>query len=189
MSHVELATAAVREHHAIQQAEELAVLVERVTSLDPLNTVIEIGCDAGGTLWAWSQLCARVYGITLPLSPPGEGVFPQGRYPLERHGASVLLGDSHQPPAPAWLAAQLGGDQADFLFIDGDHQPDGVMADFTTYRRFVRPGGLIALDDVLNPDLDVRKAWTHVTALPGYHTEVICAGGMPAGIGLVHVPA
>jgi cephalosporin hydroxylase len=185
----ELAATAVRDHHAIQQPEELTRLISRLRRLRPLRTVIEIGCDAGGTLWAWRQVCPVVYGITLPVSPPGEGLFPQGRHPLETHGALVHLGDSHDAGSVFWLGAQLGfGKQADFLFIDGDHSPEGVLADFEDYRHLVRPGGLIALDDVLNPDLDVRKAWTHITSLP-LHTEVISAGKMPAGIGLVHAPA
>jgi predicted O-methyltransferase YrrM len=61
-----IAREAVREHHAIQQEQELAVLVDLVDRISP-RFIAEIGCDAGGTLFAWRSLCNAVYGITLPV--------------------------------------------------------------------------------------------------------------------------
>lgn len=181
----ELAAAAVHAHHAIQQQEELAQLIEMAQWLDP-KVIVEIGCDAGGTLWVWKQVARTVYGITLPVSPPGQGLFPQGEHPLETHGAEVWLGDSHDATAQHWLRAQLAGRPVDFLFIDGDHSPAGVLADYHSYGHLVRPGGIIALDDVANPDLDVSAAWERITAaLPRSEYLTIKAGDMPAGIGLV----
>lgn len=41
----------------------------------------------------------------------------------------------------------------DFLFIDGDHSLDGIVADWTKWRTWVPSGGIIALHDtVLTPD-------------------------------------
>ena len=45
----------------------------------------------------------------------------------------------------------LGADRFDFLFIDGDHEYEGVRADFLAYYDLVRPGGLIAFHDIV-PD-------------------------------------
>jgi cephalosporin hydroxylase len=180
-----LAAAAVHQHYAIQQEEELAQAIEMAQWLDP-KVIVEIGCDAGGTLWAWKQVARTVYGVTLPVSPPGQGLFPQGVHPLETHGARVWLGDSHDAAARHWLNAQLAGRPVDFLFIDGDHTVEGVMADYRTYGHLVRPGGIIALDDVANPDLDVHVAWERITAaLPACNHLTIKAGDMPAGIGLI----
>jgi predicted O-methyltransferase YrrM len=36
------------------------------------------------------------------------------------------------------------------LWIDGDHTWDGARLDFDTFARFVPPGGIVALHDVLN---------------------------------------
>jgi predicted O-methyltransferase YrrM len=40
----------------------------------------------------------------------------------------------------------------DFLFIDGDHQYEGVRKDYNLYSRLVRPGGLIAFHDIVPGD-------------------------------------
>ena len=48
-----------------------------------------------------------------------------------------------------------GGRKFDFLFVDGDHSYDGVVSDFVAYYPLVRPGGLIALHDIV-PDEMVR---------------------------------
>jgi cephalosporin hydroxylase len=182
-----IAREAVREHHAIQQEQELAVLVDLVDRISP-RFIAEIGCDAGGTLFAWRSLCNAVYGITLPVSPPGEGMYPQGQHPLNSHGALVFKGNSHLPAAYRWLRNQLGTQPLDFLFIDGDHDPEGVLLDVGMYGPLVRPGGVIALDDVLNPDLRVSQAWQFIARHGGYSPTVIEAGDYPAGIGVLSVP-
>jgi predicted O-methyltransferase YrrM len=182
-----IARAAVREQHAIQQEDELAMLVHLVEGINP-RFIAEIGCDAGGTLFAWRSLCNAVYGITLPVSPPGEGMYPQGQHPLNDHGALVFICNSHTPAAYRWLCHQLGTHPLDFLFIDGDHDPEGVLLDVGMYGPLVRPGGIIALDDVLNPDLRVSQAWEFIARHGGYHPLVIEAGDHPAGIGVLRVP-
>jgi predicted O-methyltransferase YrrM len=47
------------------------------------------------------------------------------------------------------VAAKLGGQSVDFLFIDGDHSYNGVKADFDLYAPLVRRGGMIALHDIV----------------------------------------
>jgi predicted O-methyltransferase YrrM len=37
----------------------------------------------------------------------------------------------------------------DFLFIDGDHRYEGVLADWRDYAPLVRPGGLVAFHDIV----------------------------------------
>jgi predicted O-methyltransferase YrrM len=46
------------------------------------------------------------------------------------------------------VEARLGDNLVDFLFIDGDHSRVGVMADYDLYKKFVRPGGLVAFHDI-----------------------------------------
>jgi MMP 1-O-methyltransferase len=38
------------------------------------------------------------------------------------------------------------------LWIDGDHTPEGVRRDFEAWERFLRPGGVVAFHDALDPD-------------------------------------
>jgi len=50
----------------------------------------------------------------------------------------------------------------DFLFIDGSHQYDDVLADFDGFFPYVVPGGLIAFHDVDETWPEVLKAWHEV---------------------------
>ena len=38
----------------------------------------------------------------------------------------------------------------DFIFIDGDHSKQGVLADFTNYSSLLKPGGILVFDDYLD---------------------------------------
>src|SRR6266516_3996893 len=52
-----IARAAVREHGAIQKEQELASFLALLADQPP-QVVVEIGSDAGGTLWAWQRIGA-----------------------------------------------------------------------------------------------------------------------------------
>jgi predicted O-methyltransferase YrrM len=43
----------------------------------------------------------------------------------------------------------------DFLFVDGDHEYEGVVKDYELYAPLVRPGGLIAFHDIVPGDEEV----------------------------------
>jgi len=157
-----LAWAAVREHGAAQIPDELAAAMQLVAEAEP-RTLAELGCDLGGTLWAWRQACpeARVYGITL--NDNGTGTGGQGNErPLVTHGAMVRVWDSHSVYSRDWLAGQLRGDPLDVLVVDGDHSYKGVRRDYALYSPLVRPGGLILIHDVVNAKdsrVDVPRFW------------------------------
>jgi hypothetical protein len=51
------------------------------------------------------------------------------------------------------------GETFDFAFIDGDHRFDGAMIDTFYMLRFVRPGGLIVLDDAWMPSVQKCSAF------------------------------
>lgn len=168
MDCLSLAEEAVR-RGAIQQARELAQLLELVK---PGDVVVEIGCDAGGVLWALQELGARVIGVDLP-----GGAFSSGA-DLDCHGADIVVGDSHAPATRAALVDKLAGEPVDLLFIDGDHTYKGVRADYESYSPLVRPGGLVAFHDIchhhLFPDVRVDRLWWEIKAKhPGRTTEFI----------------
>jgi cephalosporin hydroxylase len=130
---------------AAQIEDELRQVIELAGSVRP-SVIVEIGCYKGGTLYAWKQLCQRVYGITLLQD---EKYDRGGTQIIEHHGAVVLHGNSHEPPSRQWLQSELGGTSVDVLVIDADHRFEAVKEDIITYAPLVRPGGLILMHDVL----------------------------------------
>jgi Methyltransferase domain len=158
---------------ASQDPGELGMAMELVGALDPLAVVVEIGCDRGGTLFAWRTVCERVYGITLPdngWDTGGSGL------PLEAHGAVVRFGDSHDPASLDWLrgelnsepvAGRLDGHLVDALVIDGDHSAAGLVADLVMYGPLVRVGGLVLIHDINSthdPRVQVPEVWHRLRA-------------------------
>lgn len=137
---------------ASQHPEELRRALDRVVALKP-KVIVELGCDRGGTLYAWRQVCERVYGITLERNADSAGAA------CETHGAVVLLSDTHEAAALKWLEHSLDGAPVDVLVVDGDHHYRGVVADVRMYGPLVRPGGLILLHDVLPTRFAGVRVW------------------------------
>jgi len=52
---------------------------------------------------------------------------------------------------PARLMEMLGGRRASFISVDGDHAASGVRADLILLSQVLGEGGIIAVDDLLNP--------------------------------------
>lgn len=185
-SPAEIARYACEHLHASQRLDELAQAVALVEALQP-RIVVEIGCDAGGTLYCWRQLGAEVYGITLPdNSPPTGG---QG-FELVTFGAHVLRADSHDPTSLSWLVEQLDGRPVDVLHIDGDHSYGGVALDFAAYSPLVRPGGLVLVHDVLNPHdkrVDVPRWWAEITAERPDASVIASRRSRPVGFGVLTI--
>jgi len=199
---------------ASQDADELGAALVLVRALDPC-VVVEIGCDRGGTLYAWRQVCGRVYGITLAdngYDAGGSGL------PLEPHGAVTYIGDSHGSAALEWLIDELAVPVAemsmaelvatpqvlmqvtrpcsareatvpvDALVLDGDHSAAGLVADLAMYGPLVRPGGLILVHDIHSghdPRVQVHEVWPHLRA--AFDTSEIDFGG--PGWGIIHIRA
>jgi FkbM family methyltransferase len=185
-----IARTAVADHGASQVAEELADALALVVELEP-DVIVELGCDLGGTLYAWTRVDADVYGITL-----ADNTYETGGTdgPLDTHGATVLRGDSHDAGAWHWLDVRLEGRPIDVLVLDGDHSVDGIHADLADYGQLVRPGGLILLHDIASvgdPRAEVYKVWPELREeydhRPGWSTSEIRGPVRHYGWGVVHV--
>jgi UDP:flavonoid glycosyltransferase YjiC (YdhE family) len=176
---VRLAAAAVQ-RGALQKEEELAALLALLLPRRP-RRILEIGSDAGGTLYAWRQLGAEVIGITLPDGPYRSGV------PLRCHGATVLEGDSHHPRTIRAVSTLLGQQPVNVLFVDGDHSYAGVRADVASYLPFVAADGLVVLHDICQhpgrPEVAVHRYWQGLRNLPG-SLELVSAPRSWGGIGV-----
>lgn len=169
---------------ASQDGWELGMALIAVADLSPA-VVVEIGCDRGGSLYAWRSVAERVLGITTADNSYETGGSGE---PLEPHGAEVLFDDSHYSRSLDWLIVALDDAPVDALVIDGDHTEAGVRADLADYGPLVRPGGLILLHDigtVGDPRAEVHKVWPALAAT--YETTEIRNPEGGFGWGLIHV--
>jgi predicted O-methyltransferase YrrM len=151
-----LAAIAIAERQAMQKPTELSRLLALVADLEP-RRVIEIGTYRGGTLWCFAQL-ATSDAVLVSVDVPG-GDYGGGYGETEarrfrnfcRHEQRIVTVtlDSHDPATVQQVRAELGGEPADLLFIDGDHSYDGVKVDFELYSPLVRRGGLVAFHDII----------------------------------------
>jgi hypothetical protein len=109
--------------------------------------------------------------------------------PLNDHGATMLIGDSHDPEIRDCLVTQLNGREVDALILDGDHRVDGIRADLADYGPLVRPGGVILLHDIASESDDRAEVWKLWPELrKRFETSEICAADEPrAGWGVIHV--
>src|SRR5262249_36321608 len=138
------------------------------------KVLLEIGTAKGGTLFLLSKAAApsaKIISCDLPGGLYGGG-YPQWKSAIFHRiipppqSLHLIRGDSHQAATRDQVLAALGGEKVDFMLIDGDHSYAGVKQDFLTYRNFVRPGGVIALHDILpnrfDRDIDVSRFWKEI---------------------------
>ncbi len=153
----EIAYDAVDRYGCGQDREELSILLGIVNALRP-NLVVEIGCDTGGSLYAWASTGAEVIGVSLgPHDPTAI---------CQEHGATLIRGDSHDPAVIDQLVKVLAGRVPDFLWIDGDHSEAGCRADWLLARKLgARAVGFHDISPRRIPgDPGVRKVWGEVCA-------------------------
>jgi hypothetical protein len=75
-------------------------------------------------------------GVVAALAPPTVDV-------------THIEGSSRETRVRNDLITALDGNLLDLLFIDGDHEYEGVRSDFVQYRDLVAPGGLIVFHDIV----------------------------------------
>lgn len=137
--------------HPWQNIAELRSLWGHVAAR-PHGLVVEIGSLLGGTLWFWSHLPAVTTLVSVDLPTP----WPQMRDEVlvartswagwfDRCEFVDVQADSQDPSTVA--AVTDGRPSIDFLFIDGDHQYDGIRRDFDLWSPHVRSGGVVAFHD------------------------------------------
>lgn len=181
-----------------QVKSEILALLSEVRK-NPPHLMLEIGTATGGSLFMLARVAApsaEIISIDLPFGKYGAGYFPY-RLPLYQEFASpmqkmhLLRCDSHLAATEEKLEKILGGRQLDFLFIDGDHSYEGAKKDFETYKRFVRPGGLVAVHDIAktpnNSDSKVEKLWNEIKGQYRNEEYIDDPDQQWAGIGVIHI--
>jgi predicted O-methyltransferase YrrM len=156
------------EFRPYQQRAELVGFLDRAVALRP-GAVCEIGAASGGTLCALAHAARPSIIISVDIDFTSARLRALPRLGRSDQTIACIAGDSHSEPVRERIAAILHGRPLDLLFIDGDHSYAGVSADFDSFSRLVRPGGLIAFHDIV-PDFRTRF---------GTHTSAD-SGGVPA---------
>lgn len=194
---LELADIATRGFGALQKVPELAALLDLVCSGEP-KRIMEIGLGSGGTAWCWSKISTveQLILLNLPNGPWGgtkDDEIIQMIADNTKARVDYIAGNSQNAEALEAVEARLGDSLLDFLLIDGDHSRVGVMADYDLYKKFVRPGGLIAFHDICEhpPETkcEVKLFWDKLKAdlPPESYAEFISEPTTWGGIGVVKV--
>lgn len=128
--------------------------------------VVEVGCYRGGTTVRLAEAVqesggGQVYAVDPHREFTGiyGGKFSQRdcvafKENIERAGCSSTVRHlcmNSEEASRGWT------DAIDLLFVDGDHSYQGVATDMHQWIRHVRPGGVVAFDDVV-PGSEVESA-------------------------------
>ena len=170
----------------------LTTLAER-----KVHTMLEIGTQAGGSLYLFTQVLAPnaiIVSLDLFGGPQGSGYPPYKKMFYSNFGREkrifLIQADSHKKTSLETVKSILKGQKLDFLFIDGDHTYEGVKMDFQMYSPLVRKGGLIAFHDICcegppKTIAEVNKFWREIKCAYT-HQEIINSPYQKAfGIGLL----
>ena len=182
----------------LQVKEEILALLAKLQE-NPPRVILEIGTATGGTLFMFGRVAdpeAEIISIDLPLGPFGGGYYKY-RLPLYKEFASqrqkidLLRCDSHLEQTESELKKILNGRLIDFLFIDADHSYEGAKKDFTIYKKYVRPGGLIALHDIAKTPDDssskVERLWRDIKEQYRSEEYISDPDQQWAGIGVINL--
>jgi predicted O-methyltransferase YrrM len=160
LDYVFSATPGSFELYPVQIRSEIRDFLVLVQGLRP-RAVLEIGTARGGTLFLLTRVAAPdATLVSVDLSSRTDRRFA-GRdvrrrrplfraFALDRQRIHFLVGDSHAVRTFKHVERKLGDRKVDLLFIDGDHTTEGVRRDFELYGKLVRPGGVIALHDIVD---------------------------------------
>ena len=158
---------------AVQKISELSPLI-RLLKRRKLRTLVEIGTQKGGTLYAWCKVAepdTLIVSIDLPGGPFGGGYSLKEMkrfrtYKRKNQKMYLFRKDSHKKSTRDELIRKLSGRKIDFLFIDGDHRYTGVKRDWSLYAPLVKRNGIIAFHDILfHPEFrtcKVDRLWKEI---------------------------
>jgi predicted O-methyltransferase YrrM len=199
----------------LQYPREFDALLDLYRTLKP-GRVLEIGSLFGGTLWHWLRYAppdALILNIDALVSAQDDRYAPQkaGHDGLWAEWASrfgvrlkTFCGPSSDVSILAKVRTALTEESRasctqrasenirpclDFLFLDGDHSYPAAKSDYYNYGALVRPGGLIALHDILDrPTSQVARLWREIVLSGAKTRELIQSPDQPEmGIGVVYL--
>ncbi len=177
--------------NSMQIRSEILSLAKKVSAINP-KTILEIGTCNGGTLFIWSNFASKtVISCDLIIHKKRQELYDSFSPPDSSCKIKTLEGDSHSSEFRKNVEHELGGEQVDFLFIDGDHTEKGVESDYNDYKKLVRPGGLIAFHDIVKtqpvPGNQVYYLWQRLKETEQIEEFIQDENQCGYGIGVVTV--
>jgi predicted O-methyltransferase YrrM len=172
---------------------ELWDLIKEVSAIGP-ERILEIGTNHGGTAIFWDQLLGSCDKKLITIDQP-EGFIRHtsslfdSRYSTYKplSDFTALQGDSHSRKMWKEVCSLFGKSFfsrtcVDFLYIDGDHSYEGAKLDYKMYGPLVRPGGIIAIDDVvIIPEM--AQMWKELDG----NKKILPVPNEGHGIGIIYV--
>ena len=137
------------------------------------QSVCEIGTADGGTNFLLSQAIPSVK-LMIAVDLFVKNKFKLSHFSKSSQEIKFVDGSSYDDNTVNRVKQILGDRQLDLLFIDGDHNYEGVKKDFLKYRHLVREGGIIVFHDIV-PDYFTRhgvKTGRWVGGVPIFWNEI-----------------
>jgi cephalosporin hydroxylase len=124
------------------------IIYDICDSIDGEITYVEIGAFAGGSASLMSSHPKVKKVVSIDLGQPIDKSIPIKNVTKFKHNNcnyEYIKGDSTNNETIEKLKSITTN--INILFIDGNHQYDGVVKDFNNYKDFVVKGGYIIFDD------------------------------------------
>jgi len=180
-----------------QIKSELLKLLQIIKKKKP-KFILEIGTATGGTLFLLTRMAANdatIISIDLPEGNFGGG-FPKWKLPLYKsftfsnQKIFFIRSNSHDKNVLIKVKKILKGNKLDFLFIDGDHQYEGVKKDFEMYNSLVKKDGYIGFHDIVfidhpEDDYGVHDFWNKIKENYNFEEIVEDWNQNTSGIGIL----
>jgi SAM-dependent methyltransferase len=135
-----------QQYNTLQVDAEFCLFLE-ILEKHYVKSLLEIGCWEGGTAKMFTELGIDVLGVDIKLQDKLKALARERPRKL-----TLIEGDSQLPSTESKVSAEAHGGLFDALFIDGDHLEKAARHDYEHYKRFVRPGGLIAFHDIIGSE-------------------------------------
>lgn len=160
---------------------EMCEVLRELKQIEPVRTVLEIGCHVGDSLRIWRE--ALDPDLMIGIQDTRE-LTEQTAFEIN---VVAIRGKSQEHRTYERVLQTLGSAEIDFLYIDGDHTLRAVQQDWALYAPLVRRGGIAVLHDAVirgNDTVDVYKFWPEIAAK--YPTKLIHDPTVPStGAGVV----
>lgn len=156
----------------LQHEDELHRLLDLYRERQPLR-VLEIGTDAGGTLYHWLRNATWGALVVAVDDHHWNERLYDGWCPPE-----VTVVPVHGRSNNTAVAADVGAfGPFDWVFIDADHTYQAVTDDWNTYRPMCAKDAVVCFHDILgptrkHPEIQVSRLW-HELQRQGYPTREI----------------